>query len=103
MNKKNVVGTMGVLAALLVWWATAHAAIGTGAEVAKALGITERDITRIQVALGKHQSLGRDATLAEVVKEMVSRMNVVVLQEEGKVKRAEIEAEMVPITSIEPK
>lgn len=66
-------------------------AIGTDDEIKSALSITTQDMTRLKRAVGQHQSLRdgngarRDATTAEAIAEVKSRLNEFVRREEAKV------------------
>lgn len=77
---------------LLALWGLSQA-IGTTTEIKAALSITDQDITRLQWAVGQHQALKdgsgsrRDATLAEAIAELKSRINAFVLQEESRASR----------------
>lgn len=66
----------------LAWGAQA---IGSDDEIKTALSISTQDLTRLQVVVGRHQSLGRNATTAEAVAELKSRINEFVRREEAKV------------------
>lgn len=66
----------------LAWGASA---IGTENEVESALGISPQDTARLKWAVGNHQHLGRDATAAEGIAELKSRINEFVRREEAKV------------------
>ena len=98
-----------MIALLAISGTVAWAKIGTGQEVATALGISLADLERIQAAVGTHQKLTDDqgsarvATVEEAVAEMVARMNDLVLREEGKTQRAVVEAQMLPVVNIEAK
>jgi hypothetical protein len=72
-------------------WAVAPAEIGTDAQIKTALDITTQDLTRLSVAVGRHQNLRdaqgnpRAATTAEAIAELKSRANDLVRREEAKV------------------
>ena len=99
--------SMAVAVLLLVSGTVAVAKIGSGSEVATALGITVAELERMQTAVGTHQKLVDDrgeprlATVLETVKEMVGRMNDLVIREEDKARRAAVEAQLAPIKEIE--
>lgn len=79
MRKYLLVG-VGLL--VLVWGASA---IGSDDEIKSALSISASDLTRLQVVVGRHQSLGRNATTPEAISELKSRINEFVRREEAKV------------------
>lgn len=65
-------------------------AIGSDDEIKSALSLTTQDMTRLKSAVGQHQSLRdgnnlrRDASTAEAIAELKSRVNEFVRREEAK-------------------